>query len=116
MIKFSAELTVKKIENKAVRKRDGGTFEFTEVTLEQAGKRPTLLVARASEEVLPVLREGLKGEFEIGITSFTMNDGRTFNNFLVTFFDSKEDTKEQVQPLETALKDIPDDFGDDIPF
>ena len=42
MIRFTAELTIKRIEEKSIRKRDGDMFNFTEVTLEQAGKRPTL--------------------------------------------------------------------------
>lgn len=112
MIKFNAELTVKKIENKSIRKKDGGTFEFTEVTLEQPGKRPTLLVARANDEVAPSLREGLKASFDLSITSFTTQDGRIFNNFLVTFVD----VKEPVEPFETALKQPTVEMGDDIPF
>lgn len=110
MIKFNAELTVKKIENKSVRKRDGGTFDFTEVTLEQKGKRPTIIVARANDDVVATLREGLKANFDLAITSFTSQDGRTFNNFLITF----ADVKQPVQPLETALREP--DVGDDIPF
>ena len=111
MIKFTAELVIKKIEEKAARKRDGDIFNFTEVTLEQGGKRPTLLIARADEAVLPSLQEGLKASFDLGITSFTTQDGRTFNNFLITDVAVKQVAK---QPMPAPVQDI--DMGDDLPF
>jgi len=111
MIKFNAELTVKKVENKSIRKRDGGTFDFTEATLEQAGKRPTIIVARVDDAIVADIRQGLKADMELGVTSFTTQDGRTFNNFLLL----NVSVKQPIEPLETAM--IPDSYdGDDIPF
>ena len=109
MIKFTAELTIKRIEENSVRKSDGDMFNFTEVTLEQGGKRPTVLVARADDAILPELREGLKANFDLGITSFTTQDGRTFNNFLLTDVAVK-------QPGNAPVSYSEPDMGDDIPF
>lgn len=111
MIKFTAELIVKKIEEKSVRKRDGDMFNFTEVTLEQPGKRPMRLVARADESVLPALHEGLKANFDLGITSFTTQDGRTFNNFLIT-----DVIGETIANTPKGYPAAAVDMGDDIPF
>ena len=114
MIKFTAELAIKRIEEKSVRKRDGDMFNFTEVTLEQAGKRPTVVVARADDSILPELREGLKANFELGITSFTTQDGRTFNNFLIT--DMTVGTAKNIANVPTGYPDAGAGFGDPIPF
>lgn len=116
MIKFTAELTIKRIEEKSVRKRDGDMFNFTEVTMEQGGKRPTLLVARADDAILPELQEGLKANFDLGITSFTTQDGRTFNNFLITDMAVGVAKKQNIANTPAGYPDTAADMGDDIPF
>lgn len=112
MIKFTAELTVKKIEEKSVKKRDGGMFNFTEVTLEKGGKFPTVIQARAQEDIVGDIKLGMKANFDLGITSFTTQDGRVFNNFQITLVEAKQPK----EPLETALKSESIDYSDDIPF
>lgn len=116
MIRFTAELTIKRIEEKSIRKRDGDMFNFTEVTLEQAGKRPTLLVARADDAVVPELREGLKANFDLGITSFTTQDGRTFNNFLITDMAVGVAQQKAIANVPPSYPDAGVEMGDDIPF
>lgn len=111
MIKFTTELTVKKVETKTIKKRDGGDFTFTEATLEQGGKKPVTILARVSDELVSELQTGKKQSMDIGITSFTTNDGRVFNNFLVTFVDAP---KEAVKK-ETAAA-VYDSSLDALPF
>ena len=114
MIKFTAQLTIKRIEEKSIRKRDGDMFNFTEVTLEQGGKRPTLLVARADDEVVGSLQEGLKANFDLGITSFTTQDGRTFNNFVV--LDMAVSAAKNIGKTHDGRPTEVVELGDDIPF
>lgn len=109
MIKFSAKLKVKNITDKSVKKRDGGDFKFTEVELEAAGKKPTTLLARAMDEVIPLLRLGQTMDMDIAISSFTASDGRVFNNFLIT------NVIENDEPATVAQTAAADTF-DDIPF
>lgn len=103
MIKFSAKFKVLKIENKSVQKRDGGTFDFVEATLEEGTKKKTQLVARVGDEVH--IRAGIVADMSILITSHEYN-GRVFNSFLITDVNEGFDSEPaQVDPV-----------GDDIPF
>ena len=108
MIKFSNEFTVSKIEHKSLQKKDGSRFDFDEVTLETGGKYKTYLVARASEEAVNDIAEGKKFDVEIGITSWKQDNGKIWNNFLITNVNPiAAKATERVKPLEV---------DDDIPF
>lgn len=111
MIKFTTELTVKKVETKTIKKRDGGDFTFTEATLEQGGKKPVTILARVSDELVPELQTGKKQSMDIGITSFTTSDGRVFNNFLVTFVDAPKEEPAVKRSSEPQASDV-----DELPF
>ena len=83
MIKISGKFLAKKVEQKSVKKRDGGTFDFQEVTLEHVAKKPTLIVARVSDKVLEEFVEGSKYELDIAITSWESDTGKIWNNFVI---------------------------------
>lgn len=83
MIKFSGKFLAKKVEEKSVKKRDGGTFDFKEVVLEHVAKKPTLIVARVSDKVTEDLIEGSKYELDIVITSWESDTGKIWNNFVI---------------------------------
>lgn len=106
MIKFTAKLTVKKIEKKSITKRDGGIFEFEEIVLEHNTKKPTTIVARAMDDIRPRIQEGITVEMDVAISSREYN-GRVFNSFLIV------DMAETTQP---APKVDMEDFSDDLPF
>ena len=83
MIKISGKFLAKKVEQKSVKKRDGGTFDFQEVTLEHVAKKPTLIVARVSDKVVEGFVEGSKYELDIAITSWESDTGKIWNNFVI---------------------------------
>jgi len=107
MIKFTAKLTVKKIEKKSVTKRDGGTFDFEEITLEHTTKKPTKLVARCMEDVRHRIHTGLTAEMDVAISSFEGKDGRVFNNFLIVEVEDVAQPTPAPQTNESAFDDIP---------
>ena len=83
MIKISGKFLAKKVEQKSIKKRDGGTFDFQEVTLEHVAKKPTLIVARVSDKVVEGFVEGSKYELDIAITSWESDTGKIWNNFVI---------------------------------
>lgn len=111
MIKFSAKMKVISLTDKEIKKKDGGTFAFTEVRLEQGGKYNTVIVARLDSEARGELTPGSVYELDLGINSFETTDGRVFNNFII------KDIVDKVEPCKTPVtKPQPTEFGDDIPF
>lgn len=110
MIKFSAKLKPLSIEQKSIKKRDGGMFNFTEVRLEHGTKYKTLLVARATDEVAPSIKIGKIQDMDIGISSNEGSDGRVFNNFVIT--DILPDEEVPTTESEPAARVV----GDDLPF
>ena len=110
MIKFSAKMKVLSLEEKSIKKRDGGTFEFTEAKLEQGTKYKTFIMARVYDEVVAKLKVGTVADMDLGITSAEAADGRIFNNFVVTDVLGAEETSEEKLPEPTPF------VGDELPF
>jgi len=110
MIKISGKFLAKKVEEKSLKKRDGGTFDFKEVTLEHVAKKPTTIVARVSDKVVEEFVEGSKYELDIVITSWESDSGKIWNNFVVMdVIDVEHGASKQQAPAP--------DYGDDeIPF
>lgn len=107
MIKFNAEFKVNKIEHKSVTKRDGTPFDFIEATLEEGLKRKTYIVARVNEDIARQLKEGEKSILQIEVTSWKRDDGKIWNNFVVTDVAIPEIFRQDpVKPFE-ADEDIP---------
>lgn len=105
MIKFSAKFKVLNIENKSVQKKDGGTFNFVEVTLEEGTKKKTQLVARLGEDLH--VKAGDVADMDILVTSHDYN-GRIFNSFLIT------DVLEKFEPQ--PIPKVQHLDSDEIPF
>lgn len=112
MINISGKFLAKKVEQKSVKKRDGGTFDFTEVTLEQVAKKPTTIVARVSDKVVEEFVEGSKYELDIVITSWESDTGKIWNNFLVMDVVDVEHGNNAPQQAVPSY----DSADDDIPF
>lgn len=112
MIKISGKFLAKKVEQKSVKKRDGGTFDFQEVTLEHVAKKPTLIVARVSDKVVEEFVEGSKYELDIAITSWESDTGKIWNNFVIMdVIDVEHGAVKQTQSAPV------NDYDDDIlPF
>ena len=110
MIKFSAKMKVLALEKKSIKKRDGGTFDFTEAKLEQGTKYKTIIMARVYDEVIAKLKVGAVADMDLGITSAEAADGRVFNNFVVTDVLDAEDVPEKNQPEPVPF------VGDELPF
>lgn len=110
MIKFSAKMKVLSLEEKSIKKRDGGTFEFTEAKLEQGTKYKTIIMARVYDDAVAKLKVGKVADMDLGITSTEAADGRIFNNFVVTDVLDAEDVPEKKQPEPVPFA------GDDLPF
>ena len=109
MILFNATLTVKKVEQKSVPTKTGKTFRFTEAICTTDEEKPTVLVARLSDEM--EVYTGEKALFKVGISSYEGKDGRFWNNFVLLAKQSVQPVDEKpVQPLETVLMD------DELPF
>ena len=108
MIKFSAKMKVLSLEEKSIKKRDGGTFDFTEAKLEQGTKYKTIIMARVYDDAVAKLKVGTVADMDLGITSTEAADGRIFNNFVVTDVIDTEEVKEKPKmvPFE----------GDELPF
>ena len=108
MIKFSAKMKVLSVEEKSIKKRDGGTFDFTEAKLEQGTKYKTIIMARVYDDAVAKLKVGAVADMDLGITSTEAADGRIFNNFVVTDVIDAEEVKEKpkIVPFE----------GDELPF
>lgn len=108
MIKFSAKMKVLSVEEKSIKKRDGGTFDFTEAKLEQGTKYKTIIMARVYDDAVAKLKVGAVADMDLGITSTEAADGRIFNNFVVTDVIDAEEVKEKPKmvPFE----------GDELPF
>lgn len=106
MIKFEATLKVDTIEDKSVPKRDGDTFEFTEVVLSNADKYPVSIVARlANATQKELIKTGRTYPFTIGIASYKRQDGRIWNNFIVDSVNISEDDNGPAEYVEDG--DIP---------
>ena len=106
MIKFKANLKVEAMEDKSIPKRDGEMFDFTEVVLSSGGKYPTHIVARLQNETQKeLLQTGKSYPLELGITSYTRQDGRIWNNFIVCAVEVE--TYDDSQPVELESDDIP---------
>jgi hypothetical protein len=112
MIKVSGKFLAKKVEQKSIKKRDGGTFDFTEVVLEQVAKKPTTIVARVSDKVVDEIIEGSKCELDIVITSWESDTGKIWNNFVI--MDVIDVEHGAVQQAQSAP--VSDYADDDIPF
>ena len=112
MIKISGKFLAKKVEQKSIKKRDGGTFEFQEVTLEHVAKKPTTIVARVSDKVVEEFVEGSKYELDIVITSWESDTGKIWNNFVIMDVIDVEhgNTKPQSTTADYA------DVDDELPF
>lgn len=111
MILFQSVMTIKDLQKKSFRKKDGGLFEFHEGLFVTDEKKPTTLVVRVDDDMMDVIAVGLKAEFQIGISSYEGKDGRVWNNFiLVNKKDMKIVEEQPRQPLETNFD------GDEIPF
>lgn len=108
MIKFSAKMKVLSVEEKSIKKRDGGTFDFTEAKLEQGTKHKTIIMARVYDDAVAKLKVGTVADMDLGITSTEAAGGRIFNNFVVTDVIDAEEVKEKPKmvPFE----------GDELPF
>lgn len=108
MIKFSAKMKVLSVEEKSIKKRDGGTFDFTEAKLEQGTKHKTIIMARVYDDAVAKLKVGTVADMDLGITSTEAAGGRIFNNFVVTDVIGAEEVKEKPKmvPFE----------GDELPF
>lgn len=108
MIKFSAKMKVLSVEEKSIKKRDGGTFDFTEAKLEQGTKYKTVIMARVYDDAVTKLKIGTVADMDLGITSTEAADGRIFNNFVVTDVIDAQEVKEKPKmvPFE----------GDELPF
>lgn len=112
MLKISGKFVAKKVEEKSVKKRDGGTFDFKEVTLEYVAKKPTTIVARVSDKVVEEFVEGSKYELDIVITSWESDTGKIWNNFVVMdVIDVEHGTVQKTQSAPVI-----DYADDDIPF
>lgn len=112
MIKFSGKFVAKKVEQKSIKKRDGGTFEFQEVTLEHVAKKPTTIVARVSDKIVEGFVEGSKYELDIVITSWESDTGKIWNNFVIMdVIDVEHGAVQQTQSAPASDYD-----GDEIPF
>lgn len=112
MIKISGKFLAKKVEQKSVKKRDGGTFDFTEVTLENVAKKPTTIVARVSDKIVEEFVEGSKYELDIVITSWESDTGKIWNNFVIMdVIDVEHGTVQKTQSAPAIDYD-----GDEIPF
>ena len=112
MIKISGKFLAKKVEQKSVKKRDGGTFDFQEVTLEHVAKKPTLIVARVSDKVVEGFVEGSKYELDIAITSWESDTGKIWNNFVIMDVIDVEDDNAKPQSNTTDY----DVMEDELPF
>lgn len=112
MIKISGKFLAKKVEQKSVKKRDGGTFDFTEITLENVAKKPTTIVARVSDKISEEFVEGSKYELDIVITSWESDTGKIWNNFVI--MDVIDVEHGAVQQAQSAPANDYD--GDEIPF
>lgn len=112
MIKFSGKFLAKKVEQKSVKKRDGGTFDFQEVTLEHVAKKPTLIVARVSDKVVEEFVEGSKYELDIVITSWESDTGKIWNNFVIMEVIDVEHGNAKPQSATTDYVDM----DDELPF
>lgn len=110
MIKISGKFLAKKVEEKSLKKRDGGTFDFKEVTLEHVAKKPTTIVARVSDKVEEEFVEGSKYELDIVITSWESDSGKIWNNFVVMDVIDVEHSASKPQAP------APDYGDDEIPF
>ena len=110
MIKFSAKMKVLSLEEKSIKKRDGGTFDFTEAKLEQGTKYKTIIMARVYDDAVAKLKVGKVVDMDLGITSAEASDGRIFNNFVVTDVLGAEDAPEEKQPKPVSID------GDELPF
>ena len=111
MIKVSGKFLAKKVEQKSVKKRDGGTFDFTEVVLEHVAKKPTIIVARVSDKIVEDFVEGSKYELDIAITSWESDSGKVWNNFVI--MDVIDVEHGNAQPQSAPVNDYD---GDEIPF
>lgn len=112
MIKFSGKFLAKKVEQKSVKKRDGGTFDFQEVTLEHVAKKPTTIVARVSDKVVDEIVEGSKCELDIVITSWESDTGKIWNNFVIVEVIDVEHGNAKPQSATTDYVDM----DDELPF
>ena len=110
MLKISGKFVAKKVEEKSVKKRDGGTFDFKEVTLEYVAKKPTTIVARVSDKVVEEFVEGSKYELDIAITSWETDTGRIWNNFVIMDVVDVEHTNAKSNEANYVAVD------DDLPF
>lgn len=110
MIKFSAKMKVLSLEKKSIKKRDGGTFDFTEAKLEQGTKYKTIIMARVYDDAVAKLKVGTVADMDLGITSAEAAGGRIFNNFVVTDVLDAEDVSEEKQPEPVPF------VGDELPF
>ena len=110
MIKFSSKMKVLSLEKKSIKKRDGGTFDFTEAKLEQGTKYKTIIMARVYDDAVAKLKVGTVADMDLGITSAEAADGRIFNNFVVTDVLGAEDAPEEKQPEPVPFA------GDELPF
>lgn len=110
MIKFSAKMKVLSLEKKSVRKRDGGTFDFTEAKLEQGTKYKTVIMARVYDDAVAKLNVGTVADMDLGITSTEAAGGRIFNNFVVTDVIETTETTKTVDPEPVPFE------GDELPF
>lgn len=101
-------MKVLSVEEKSIKKRDGGTFDFTEAKLEQGTKYKTIIMARVYDDAVAKLKVGAVADMDLGITSTEAADGRIFNNFVVTDVIDAEEVKEKpkIVPFE----------GDELPF
>ena len=113
MIKISGKFLAKKVEQKSVKKRDGGTFDFQEVTLEHVAKKPTLIVAKKKKKVVEEIVEGSKYELDIAITSWESDTGKIWNNFVIMdVIDVEHGAVQQTQSNTTDY----DVMEDELPF
>lgn len=102
MITFEETFLVRKVEHKDIPTKTGKNFTFTEVTLENEDKKPTLVVARLAEGMQDSIRENEKALFKMTVTSYQGKDGRIWNNFVVLAKQPLAQPK-PIEPLETAL-------------
>ena len=110
MIKFSAKMKVLSLEEKSLKKRDGGTFNFTEAKLEQGAKYKTVIMARVYDDVVAKLKVGTVADMDLGITSSEAAGGRIFNNFVVTDVIETAEAKKEPKPEPVPFE------GDVLPF
>lgn len=110
MIKISGNFIAKKVEQKSVNKRSGGTFDFTEVELEEVSKKPTTIIARVSDKVVETFVEGSKYDLDIVVTSWKADNGKVWNNFIIM---ECKDVVHAEKPREETTNEWD---GDEIPF